>query len=66
MIRPIEIKGGATEFEAAVIAVVLDRIARDEQAARQGRGGRKPGLPAWVRVLQPEEPHMPREAVHPD
>lgn len=61
----IEIKGGAGEFEAAVIAVVLDRIARDEAAARQGQGGRKPGLSAWVRALSPEEPNMPREQVFP-
>ena len=62
----IEIKGGATEFEAAVIAVVLDEIARQEDAARRGKGADQPGLPAWVRALHPEEPHMPREVVRPD
>lgn len=62
----LEIKGGAGEFEAAVIAVILDRIAREENAARQGRGGRKPGLPAWVRVVQHDDPRAPREEVWPD
>ena len=60
----IEIKGGASEFEAAVIAVVLDRIARDEAAARQGRASDR-GLSAWARALQPVEPNRPREAVWP-
>lgn len=64
--KNIEIRGGAGEFEAAVIAVVIDRIAREEQAARQGVGQRKPGLSAWVRALNPDEPHMPREQVRPD
>lgn len=64
--RDFEIKGGATEFEAAVIAVVLDRIAREETAALQGRGGRKPGLPAWVRAIMPDEARLPWETVNPD
>jgi len=64
--RDIEIKGGAGEFEAAVIAVVLDRITREELAARQGRHGRGPGLAAWVRALDPEIPNLPRELVWPD
>lgn len=62
----IEIKGGAGEFEAAVIAVVIDRITREESSARQWRGDRGPGLPAWIRVLQPEEPGHPREIVWPE
>lgn len=62
----IEIKGGAGEFEAAVIAVVLDQIALEEAAARQRRGGRKPGLPAWVRAVQHDDPRAPREKVWPD
>lgn len=65
-VRDVEIKGGAGEFEAAVIAVILDRIAREELAARQGRGGGGPGLPAWVRALEPEVPNLPRELVWPD
>lgn len=66
MTDQIEIKGGAGEFEAAVIAVVLDQIAREETAARQRRGGRKPGLPAWVRAVRPEDPGSTREKVWPD
>lgn len=66
MTRDFEIKGGAGEFEAAVVAVVLDRIARDEAAARQGLGRRKPGLSAWVRVIMPDEPRTPGDIVYPD
>jgi hypothetical protein len=65
--RGIEIKGGATEFEAAVIAVVLDRITREESEARQGRG-RKRELSAWARALHTVDldPSVPRDAVRPD
>lgn len=59
------IKGGAGEFEAAVIAVVLDRISREEAAARQKRGKRDTGLPAWVRAIQPGEPQTPQDIVRP-
>ena len=63
----IEIKGGAGEFEAAVIAVVLDQIARDETEARQGRTGSDgSGLSAWVRALLAEQPGVPREITWPD
>ena len=65
MIEGIEIKGGADEFEAAVIAVVIDRIARDEVAARQGRGRRQPGLPAWVRAIRPDDNPLPRDLIGP-
>lgn len=66
MIEHIEIKGGAGEFEAAVIAVVIDRITRDEAAARQGRGREQPGLPAWVRAIRPEDNPRPRDVPHPE
>lgn len=66
MNRSFEIKGGAGEFEAAVVAVVLDRIARDEAAARQRRGKPKAGLPAWVRATMPEDARRPWEPVFPD
>ena len=63
----VEIQGGAGEFEAAVIAVVLDHIARGEAEARQGRKpGRDSRLPAWVRVAYPEQPDVPLEQVRPD
>lgn len=61
MSRDIRIKGGAGEFEAAVIAVVLDRIATDERLARQGRRGTDNRLPAWIRALEPEPASLPVE-----
>ena len=63
-----DIKGGAGEFEAAVIAVVIDQLAREEAQARQGRGvGRKgPGLSAWVRAMSQESPAASREKVWPE
>lgn len=64
--HPIEIKGGAGEFEAAVIAVVLDRIAREESAAEQSRGEHPGRLTAWARALQPEDPRFPRDQVWPE
>lgn len=63
---PIEIKGGAGEFEAAVIAVVLDRIAQEEVEARSGKRAKLSGLPAWVRAVQPDRGRLPGDAVHPD
>ena len=66
MAESLEIKGGADEFEAAVVAVVVDQIIRDEKAVREGSPDSLPGLPAWVRALSPEEPNMPREVVTPD
>lgn len=62
----IQIKGGAGEFEAAVVAVVLDRITREEATARQARGAGKPGLSAWLRAVQPEDHRSPRQPVWPD
>lgn len=55
----IEIRGGASEFEAAVIAVVLDRIAQDEEAAAERMSGRSPLLPAWVRAMRDDKPSHP-------
>lgn len=66
MVERFVIRGGADEFEAAVIAVVIDRIAREEKEAYEGRPDRLPGLSAWVKALSPEEPNMPREVVTPD
>lgn len=64
--KQIEIKGGAGDFEAAVIAVVLDRIAHEEAAARQGKSRRQNEIPAWVRAVQPERPLPPRDQLRPD
>jgi len=62
----IEIKGGAGEFEAAVIAVVLDRIAQEEAAARSGKRTRLTGLPAWARAIQTDRHQFPDDIVYPD
>ena len=60
-----EIRGGAGEFEAAVVAVVLDRIAEEEQAASQAAP--RTGLSAWVRSADPEELDLlPLDSVHPE
>jgi hypothetical protein len=61
----IEIRGGAGEFEAALIAVVLDRITEEERVTRQRpKDGSRP-LPSWVLAGRPEEPNMPRDIVRP-
>jgi hypothetical protein len=59
MSRDGQIRGGAGEFEAAVIAVVLDQIAAEEKSARTGKTGTDNRLPAWVRALQPETELLP-------
>lgn len=56
MIEGVEIRGGADEFEAAVIAIVLDRMANEELAAQSGVAPSGPGLPPWVRALPQEIP----------
>lgn len=66
MVENIQVKGGAGEFEAAVIAVVLDQITADEKAAREGRTKSGWGLSAWVRAIQSEDPARPHEVVWPD
>lgn len=52
MIERFDIKGGAGEFEAAVIAVVLDHIAFEEKARKAGRDANNNQLSAWVRALE--------------
>lgn len=66
MAEGIEIKGGAGEFEAAIIAVVVDRLARQEARARRGPRSRRAGLSAWVRAAQSDPPRVPRETLRPD
>ncbi len=51
MNRPVEIKGGAGIFEAAVIAVVLDHIQAEEKAMSSGTELNEIRLPAWIRAL---------------
>jgi hypothetical protein len=60
----IVIKGGAGEWEAAVIAVVLDRIVEEERAAREGRRNESAMSP-WKLAGLPEEPNMPLEIIRP-
>lgn len=55
MSRRVEIRGGASEFDAAVIAVVLDRIAQEEASHRHRRGRPQPGLSPWVRAIRDRE-----------
>jgi hypothetical protein len=64
MTEGIEIRGGAGEFEAAVIAVVLDRIAEEERAARLGREDDS-SMSAWMLAERPEQPNLPLDIVRP-
>lgn len=61
----VEIRGGASEFEAAVIAVVLDRIAQDEKTAAERSSRNPPVLPAWVRAVRPADPAHPLDTTRP-
>ena len=45
MTERIEIQGGAGEFEAAVIGVVLDRIAEEEAKAKEAAAKEAPAAP---------------------
>lgn len=61
-----EIKGGADEFEAAVIAVVLDHISAEERAAVE-RIAAESGLSAWKRAVDPHGGlSPPHQVVIPD
>lgn len=61
--QPFAIKGSADEFEAAVIAVVLDHIEADERAAVKRIAEKSGNLPAWVRAVDPHGGLMPRHQV---
>jgi hypothetical protein len=63
--RSIDIKGGASEFEAAVIAVVLDHVAAEEKARAAGRNSNDNRVPGWVRALRPEIYPSPFEQKRP-
>jgi hypothetical protein len=66
MVEGIRIKGGAGAFEAALIAVVLDHITREEDTMRRTPPGGARGLPAWMRAELTDDPDMPLELVEPD
>lgn len=61
MLDVIEIKGGATEFEAAVIAVVLDQVVND----RAIKPVRDNEITPWARALDPLGPGLPIEVIRP-
>jgi hypothetical protein len=64
-VRGIQIRGGASAFEAALIAVVLDRISEEERVIREAPPDGSRPLPAWMVAGLPEEPNMPRDIVRP-
>lgn len=66
MYEGVEIKGGAGEFEAAVIAIVLDNLAREENAARQQAPKHTNEMPAWMRAVPQLLPHQPGTPVNPE
>ena len=61
----IEIRGKASEFESAVIAVVLDRIAQDEKAAEEVSTGASRSLSAWNRVVRSDQSMIPLDDTAP-
>lgn len=61
--QALAIRGGADEFQAAVIAVVLDHIAAEERAAMVRRAEDSMRLTAWVRALDPHGGLSPRHQV---
>lgn len=60
----VEIRGRPSEFEAAVIAVVLDQIAQDEQAAVERQSRTSPVLGAWMKAVRTGQTH-PLDQNHP-
>ena len=67
MVDRIDIKGGADEFEAAVIMAVIEEISRERRVATEGRQS-LPDLrfmSSWVRAISGHEPTQPREIVRP-
>lgn len=60
--REFEIKGGADEFEAAVIAVVLDHLAAEEDERKSPTRRVDNRMPEWVRAIhRNEKPYPPSE-----
>ena len=60
MTRDIEIRGGAGDFEAAVIAVVVEMIEREETERRSHPDSGDRRLPAWIQAIQNGELPQPR------
>ena len=61
----VEIRGGAGEFEAAVIGIVLDHMAREEASARARARSTFAGLSAWVRATPQVSPDQAPPAATP-
>lgn len=55
----VTIKGGATDFEAGVIAVVLDQIELEAKAAKRRAAEAKPTLSPWVSAVRLDESQQP-------
>ncbi len=53
----VEIRGRPTQFEAAVIAVVLDRIGQEEQEAVERQARKSPVLSPWVKAVRSGQMH---------
>lgn len=65
MPEPVEITGGAGEFEAAAVIAVIGHVLETEEAARS----RPPVTnrpPAWMRAVMPRNPDDPLENVRPE
>ncbi len=66
MYTDIEIRGGAGEFEVAVVGIVLDHIAREENAARHRSPRPTAQLSAWMQAMPQPLPNQTPPAVTPD
>ncbi len=55
----IEIKGGTSEYEAAVIAAVVNHVS-GERESRRSRLESDNALPAWVTAVRTRVPDLPR------
>jgi hypothetical protein len=65
MVEGLTIRGGAGPFEAAVIAVVLDRIAEEQRGVSQGSSRLGRGLSPWMTAVLDDEPDWPVDVVDP-
>jgi hypothetical protein len=59
MAEGLTIRGGAGPFEAAVIAVVLDRIAEEERGAGHASSRANRNLSPWMMAVLDDEPEWP-------
>ncbi|MGH8957294.1 MAG: hypothetical protein ACRDVK_01335 [Acidimicrobiia bacterium] len=62
---PIEIRGGADEYEAAVIAAIFRRLLDERAAARATLPARRRPS-AWVTAYQDPHPDDPYDAIRPE